>query len=311
MTSTTWHSFDYELKYRLGELTLARQRLRVLRKAFSLREIMAGSTQADRPPLERDHVGYLLADLPATGAAGAIDYEQGLLRYCLKSYQRCYIDMTGGFDAYQNKFSAKTRSNFKRKARKFAEQAGGLEIRRFTQPEQLDEFFSLARPVSAASYQERLLDCGLPDDPVFMEDSAAAAAADRLRAFVLFAQGRAVSYLYCPVQEGVLEYAYLGYAPDYAALSPGTVLQWLALESLFEERRFAAFDFTEGESGHKLMFSTHQVPCSVQLLLCPSASARMSTSTHRAIDSLSASVGRWLDERGLKSRFRSLLRNAA
>ena len=46
------------------------------------------------------------------------------------------------------------------------------------------------------------------------------------------------------VREGIVDYAYLGYDPDYLHLSVGTVLQWLALDSLFAERRFRFFDFT-------------------------------------------------------------------
>ena len=306
-----WHAFDYELKYRLGELTLARQRIPVLRKVFRLPEIMRQAADPPLPPLAEGQRGYLLADVPRAGTAGAIGERSGLLHYCLKSYRRCYIDMAGDFAGYEAKFSAKTRSGLKRKLRKFAEHAGGLDFRRYATPQEIGEFFRLARPVSAASYQERLLDCGLPTEPAYEARAQEAAARDAVRAFVLCAQGVPVSYLYCPVHDGVLEYAYLGYTPDCARLSPGTVLQWLALESLFAEQRFAAFDFTEGESEHKLFFSTHQVDCSVELLLRRSAFGRFSASTHRGVDATSAWAGQTLDRLGLKRRMRQWLRRAA
>lgn len=306
-----WHSVDYELKYRLGELTLAKQRLKVLRKTHDLAAIMVHATDSTLPPLSAGHDGYLLADVPESCLGGSIQRQGEWLRYCLKSYQRCFIDMSGSFDDYQAGFSAKTRSGIKRKLRKFVEHAGALDFRSYRTASEMDEFFALARPVSAASYQERLLDCGLPADPRFIEEARADAGRGSVRAFVLCAHGQAVSYLYCPVNDGVLEYAYLGYTPHTAKLSAGTVLQWLALQSLFEERGFKAFDFTEGESEHKRLFSTGQVTCSVQLLLRPTVYGRISAFVHRGVDAASGWVGARLERHGWKSRIRQWLRTTA
>ena len=40
-------------------------------------------------------------------------------------------------------------------------------------------------------------------------------------------------------------------------MSPGTVLQYLALESIFDEKVNSYFDFGEGEGDHKKMFATN------------------------------------------------------
>lgn len=311
MTKTDWHSFDYELKYRIGEITLGRKRLSVLRRVYSLGEIIDGTSDDQLPPLAETQQGYLLANVPRPSTTGAISHNGDLLQYCLQSYQRCYIDMSGSFEDYQNKFSGKTRSGIKRKIRKFIEHANGLDFRTYTTPDEITEFFALARPVSATTYQERLLDCGLPADPEFITQARKAAENDEIRAFILCASGEPVSYLYCPVVNGTLVYAYLGYTPDIAKLSPGTVLQWLALEGLFAERRFTAFDFTEGESEHKHFFSTHQIPCSTQLLLRPTLGGRFSARAHRSMDAASGWLGTQLERHGLKSRIKKWLRKAA
>jgi CelD/BcsL family acetyltransferase involved in cellulose biosynthesis len=308
-----WHSYDYELMYRLGDLTLGKRRLPVMRKVFKLPELArcdgAIGTVA-LPPLTAPHCGYLLSDIPQGVDVAGADAE-ALMTYQLKAYRRCFIDMRGSFDDYQAKFSAKTRSGIKRKLRKFAEHGGGMTFRRYTRADEIDAFFEAARPVSAQSYQERLLDCGLPSDPAFVAQATHRAAQDALRAFVLFSGDQPVSYLYCPVDDGVLEYAFLGYRADVAKLSAGTVLQWLALESLYAERRFSAFDFTEGESEHKLLFSTSQVPCRVELLLRRSPGVRMSVASHRAVDRASRIAGNLLDDLGLKSRVKTWLRRTA
>lgn len=311
MNTAHWHPFEYELKYRLGEITIGQSRLHLLRKVYSLHDIRSFTSSPELPALPRSLEGYLLANIPQEGVTGAIRRQERFISYCLKAYLRCYIDMSGDFNGYQAKFSSKTRSGINRKVRKFAEHAGALDFRCYKTPDEVKEFFELARPVSADSYQERLLDCGLPTDPPFMEEAIAAAGRDEIRAFLLFSGSRAVSYLYCPIRENVLEYAFLGHVPDFAKLSPGTVLQWLALEQLFAEGRFTAFDFTEGESEHKRFFSTHQIPCSLELLLKPNLSTQLKARIHRGIDSASTVMGEGLDRMGLKIRIKKWLRHKA
>lgn len=311
MNTAQWHPFEYELKYRLGEITLGQSRLNVLRKVYALNDIRTFSGDPELPELAPELDGYLLANIPREGITGAIEPSGAYLTYCLKSYMRCYIDMSGDFETYQGKFSGKTRSGINRKVRKFGEHAGGLDFRCYQTPEEVTEFLGLARRVSASSYQERLLDCGLPTDQAFVDSAIAAAGRNEVRAFLLFSGERAVSYLYCPVREGALEYAFLGYIPEFSKLSPGTVLQWLALEKLFAEQRFTAFDFTEGESEHKRFFSTHQTPCSIQLLLRPAIRTRFTARLHRSVDTASKALGDSLDRLGLKSRIKKWLRQTA
>lgn len=311
MTIAPWHPFEYELKYRLGEITLGESHVNVLRKVYTLNEILSFTGDPELPSLPPGLDGYLLSNIPREGVTGKIESAGGHLSYCLKSYLRCHIDMSGDFNGYQSKFSSKTRSSINRKVRKFGEHAGRLDFRSYQTPGEISEFLALARGVSADSYQERLLDCGLPADERFAESALAAASRDEVRAFLLFSGERAVSYLYCPVVDGVLEYAFLGYVPEFARLSPGTVLQWLALEKLFAEKRFTAFDFTEGESEHKRFFSTHQTPCSIQLLLRPTVQTRLTARLHRSVDSASKALGDGLERLGLKSRIKKWLRQTA
>jgi CelD/BcsL family acetyltransferase involved in cellulose biosynthesis len=92
---------------------------------------------------------------------------------------------------------------------------------------------------------------------------------DQVRAFLLFVDGRAVSYLYAPGDRQTLRYAYLGYDPAFADLSPGTVLQLEAMRMLMDEGRFRWFDFTEGDGQHKRQFATGAIDSVDMLLLRP------------------------------------------
>lgn len=307
---STWHRFPFRLVMRLGEHALGSVALPLLRRVYSLDEIRASAAAPVLPALDAGADGYLLANIPAA-SAGTLDGTGDWLHYCLKSYQRSYIDMGMDFEAYKGKFSSKTRSGIQRKIRKFAEASGGIDLRGYASAEEIATFLDLARPLSAATYQARLLDCGLPGDDGFTARALAAAARGEVRAFLLFAGARPVSYLYCPVAAGTLEYAYLGYAPDHAHLSPGTVLQWLAMERLFAEQRFSAFDFTEGDSEHKRLFGTHQAPCLQLLLLRPTLRNRLLLATHSGLESLSRGVVAMLDRLGLKQRIKRWLRRSA
>jgi CelD/BcsL family acetyltransferase involved in cellulose biosynthesis len=155
---------------------------------------------------------------------------------------------------------------------------------------------------------QRLLDAGLPDSPAFREAAASLAADDKLRAFLLFDGEKPVSYLYCPVEDGIVVYAYLGYDPGYARLSVGTVLQWLALQSLFEERKFRLFDFTEGQSEHKRFFATHERECANVFWLTDTLGNRILVRAHEAMNRFSTWLGGKLDELGLKAKIKRLMR---
>jgi CelD/BcsL family acetyltransferase involved in cellulose biosynthesis len=218
--------------------------------------------------------------------------------------------MRQSFAEYKDKFSSKTRSTLNRKIRKYAEYCGGeISWRVYRTPEEMPEFFQLARAVSRITYQEKLLDAGLPDSEEFQHEMKRLAEQGQARGFILFHQERPVSYLYCPVDDGVLIYAFLGYDPEYMNYSVGTVLQWLALESLFEENEFRFFDFTEGQSEHKKLFATHSVQCANVFFLRSSLRNKFLLHSQKAFDDFSKSVGDMLHHLGIKTVVKKLMRS--
>ena len=253
--------------------------------------------------------GHLVRSCPLDKPLPRLSFFNGYVRYVPTQYRRHYIDLSIGWESYQSQFSSKSRQTLRRKIRKFAEASNGrIDWRCYTRPEDLTEFYALAREVSKVTYQERLLDAGLPDNPKFVERSRQLASMDRLRAYLLFLNAEPVAYLYCPVQDGVLLYEYLGYTPSAASLSPGTVLQWFALESLFVEGRFRVFDFSEGDGSHKAYFgSDHQI-CADLYLLKPRARPIAVALSHATVTAFSDG-GTWVADRlGLKQRVKRMIR---
>lgn len=260
------------------------------------------------PPAGRD--GWLLRSLPAQHLPALRAQLGGWLFAVRQHYPRHYIAMQGGsFDDWWQGFSAKTRSTLSRKARRLGDQfEGGFTVRSYRTPAEVAEFMEIAGDLSRRTYQARLMQAGLPCDEADVAQAVAAAADDKIRAFLLFAGGRAIAYLYLPVERDVLIYAYLGYDPDCADLSPGTVLHVEAMRALYGENRFRAFDFTEGDGAHKAQFGRATIACADILILRPTLRNRLTLAAMQGIDSAAARGKAVLDHLGLRAKVKALIR---
>ncbi|RNJ62468.1 MAG: GNAT family N-acetyltransferase [Porphyrobacter sp. IPPAS B-1204] len=274
--------------------------------AFGLEDVLAGALPP-APPCGKDGVRVLSAP---TGRLDSVTARYpGFIAGGRQDYRRHYIDMGQSFDAYMAQFSGKTRSTLRRKARKLADETpGGYSVTEHRTPAQVEAFLAAALPLSARTYQARLLDAGLPDSPSARRAMLEAAEADRMRAFLLHADGAPVAYLSLPVTGATLVYAHLGYDPDWARLSVGTVLQMDALERLFAEQRYRWFDFTEGDGAHKAMFGTHSAACSSLMLLEPTLANRTLLGAREAFDAGVGSAKALAQRSGALGRIRALLR---
>lgn len=273
--------------------------------AFSLEDVLAGALP---PAPARGRDGLRVLSAPTDRLTAITARYPGFIAGGRQDYRRHYIDMGQSFDAYLAQFSGKTRSTLRRKARKLAGEAGGYTVTEHRTPAEVEAFLAAALPLSAKTYQARLLDSGLPDSPAARRAMLEAAEADRMRAFLLHAGGAPVAYLSLPVAGATLVYAHLGYDPAFAHLSVGTVLQMDALERLFAERRYRWFDFTEGDGAHKAMFGTHSAACSSLMLLEPSLANRTLLGARDVFDAGVVSARTLAERSGALGRIRALLR---
>ena len=273
--------------------------------AFTLEDVLAG-TLPPAPPPGPDGLRVLSAPTAQLGTISA--RFPGFLAGGRQDYRRHYIAMSGSFESYLAGFSGKTRATLRRKARRLAEAPGGYRVTAHRTPAEVEAFLAAALPLSARTYQARLLDAGLPDTPAARRAMLEDAEAGRMRAFLLHAGGQPVAYLSLPVVGETLVYAHLGYDPDWALLSPGTVLQMEALEQLFAEARFRWFDFTEGEGAHKAMFGTHWADCTSLIMLEPTLANRILLGARGAFDAGVSGAKSLAVRSGALGRIRALLR---
>lgn len=259
--------------------------------------------------LPADVDGLMIPSQPVEGTAPFRLRRHGAhLLYVPRRYHRHWVVTEGPHDAYVAGFSGKTRSTLRRKVRKFLGEAGDDAFHVYRTPAEMDTFHELARTVSALTYQERLMDAGLPDDDSFRAQMRKRASRGAARGYILMHQGRPVAYTYCPIDDGVALYAYTGFDPGLRSLSPGTVLQWLLLEDLFATPDVRMFDFTQGDSPHKELFSTHKQECADLYVLRPSLRIWSGITAQTGVENTVEAIGALLETVGLKTRLRRLLR---
>lgn len=305
-----WQRASVPLKFQIGDIILGRATLSLFRRSARLDERPLDFGDTPEPPRQFDDAdGYVVWSHPIATKLPILRVHHNAILYTPRQYRRFFVDLSGGFEGYMTTLSRKTRSGLRRKLRKFAQASGGeIAWRQYRTPEQIETFFSEAKKLSARTYQERLLGVGLPNDQDFIASALALSREDRVRGYLLFLNAEPISYLFCPISQQVVSYDHLGYDPAYASLSPGTVLQILALEALFDEQQFNTFDFTEGEGQHKEIFSTGSCLCGDVFMVRLRAGPMSVVMLHHAMSRASTATGAILDQMGIRSRLRRLVR---
>lgn len=231
------------------------------------------------------------------------------IRYAPRQYPNVYVSFDGSFDDYLRAFSCKSRATLRRKVRRLARVSGGvIEWREFRAPAEMAEFQQAAREVADKTYQERLFHGGLPGTPEFREEMKSLAGRDNVRAYLLYLNHRAIAYLYFPAENGVLLFSFLGHDPEYNEFSPGTVLLYLALQSLFQERRFRLLNFGQSGMQHKQQFSRGEVYCADIYFLRRNLRNMLLVTSHALTDAVGRGAGGVLAKLRVKRTFKRLLR---
>ena len=296
------------LNFRIGARTLMAVQRDMVRVPLSLDEAREGRLPV-LPPLPRDAHGYVVTSLPEDRLEAMVYASGRMIGFVRQKYTRYYADLTGGFDAYLASLSSNARQGVKRKAKKIAQESGGdLDIRAYRTPAELEAFHDIARRIALRTYQEKLMGEGLPASPEFIQGMLTAAAADNVRAWLLFIAGEPAAYLYCPAHGETLVYEYVGHDPAFNDLSPGAVLQIEAFRDLFDEGKFARFDFTEGDGQHKRQYATGGVPGVDLLLLRPSLTNRVTTAALGGFNKTVAGGKALVDMVGLEKLSKKLRR---
>lgn len=299
-------------KYQLGEWVLAdwRPALLTLQPDGDAGEHWPALATLDAQALPADVVGFQVRRTAVQRFPRGLSRQGDWLCYSPRQERLYVVDITGSFDDYLQRRSAKSRQNLKRSVKRFLEgNADALQV--VTAPEDMLAFHREAVAISRQTYQTQLLGAGLPDNPAFVQSMQDKAARGEARGYLLRDQGQAVAFAWCAARGSTLVYEVIGYRPEQAERSPGTVLLYLILEELFALGRYPVLDFGPGHAFYKEAFATRHTDFADAYLLRAGWGHRWRLWLHRRVDGFSEAVGAWLERHGWKRRIRQAMRAAA
>lgn len=254
--------------------------------------------------------GILIRALPHERYPPGVRKLKDAVQYVPRHETTYLVTIQGEFETYLSRhFSAKSRQNLKRSVRKFKAKNHDMPVLEiFTEPDQMQNFLEQASAISEKTYQTRLLDVGLQNTPQRQRHLSETAKAGNARAYVLKLNGQAIAFAWCRRSQEKLVYDIIGYLPEYAHDSPGTVLLFLILEDLFATKAYPALDFSTGRALYKEMFSTDCETLADAYLFRGTVKHYLFAQWHYHMMEFSIFVSQTLDRLGLKSAIKNLFR---
>jgi hypothetical protein len=192
-------------------------------------------------------------------------WDSGYIRYVPLRTRRYFLEFTSSFSGYLKKFSRKKRKDLRRSIRKYNKLCGHQKpFKEFRQPNEMDEFHSLALEVAQKAYQDRLFAGGLAKKDgfdQFLREITELSENARPLGYVLFRNNTPIAYMFCIVLNKAVHAISMGYDPEYRKLGPGTLLTYYIVEDLFKDMDYEFFDFGVGDYEFKKLFSTVNYFC--------------------------------------------------
>jgi hypothetical protein len=309
----TWKPGKIALKFRLGEFilfqcaipaTVCQENFLVIPPALSL--------QAPQQELEQNGLdAAFVPSCPLCGSLPRYSRAGAFIRYLKAAYRHHYIQIGASFDGYLATLNPRTRATILRKVRKFESIYGSEKsFGKYATPEEIAEFWPLARQVSAKTYQERMLGQGLPDDLEFRMAIDTLARAGRVRGYLLLADCQPVSYVFGPIiDHRIFLYDYVGYDSAFAGLSPGIVLQYYIIRSIFQEECLEVYDLCVGDGEHKRIFANAYKECADIIYLKAEAKHQALVAAHFVLQRLSRLIVTMIDRLHGKAAVKKMIRS--
>lgn len=216
------------------------------------------SRRADCVRFDSIEVGSPLWDVLSTSGAcpGVSVFYPG------KPQPHWTIDFPEKADDYWQKFSSKTRSTFRRKAKKLEH-----TIVCFSTPDAVAPFLEQSHAVSRSTWQSKRLGLRIRNSPDELRYWTALARLGTMRCYVLAQNDKPLAFVVGVQWQGVFHYEELGYDPAFADFSPGTVLLFRLLEDLIARDTPRRVDFGFGDADYKQIFGTRQTQSGPVLLV--------------------------------------------
>jgi hypothetical protein len=218
------------------------------------------------------------------------------------------LRVEGTFQQYMGKFSSKHRNTINRKIKKLRDGAlGEMSLVRYESPADVPVFLEQAIEISRKTYQWTQYGRGLSAVDRVRRRLMYAAERGWMRSYLLFCGGQARAFILGYQYGGRFLLDEIGFDPESAKYSVGTVLQMLTVEDLFLHNRPHVFDLQD-YGAYKEVLSTDSYLEGKLFLFRPSAYARFLRMGHRGSALIDKSVSSALDCFNLRTRLRQKAR---
>jgi hypothetical protein len=310
---------DWPMAWHLGAWRLAQLPLTRLRLLGSALNLPDDDDAYDLlfSELAKRNEGYdtvFLEDVPVDSYLWGYVHRSHLIRRSFLSYEpdaptfRPLLRFAGSFDDYMGKFSSKHRKNLLREIKKLRDGAlGEMRLVRFESPREVSSFLEKAFALSRKTYQWALYRRGLSAMELISARATFAAQRGWFRSYLLVCGGRSCAFVLGFQYRGRYLLHEIGFDPELAKHSVGTVLLLLVVQDLFLNNQPRILDF-ESYGKYKEMLSTEGHLQGKLYLFRRRAYSRFLRSGHRSCQVANACASYLIDRFNLRSKLRQRLR---
>jgi hypothetical protein len=225
-------------------------------------------------------------------------------------FEHQFISMPETFEEYVQGLGSRSRQSVQYSARRLdREMNGQVVIRKFESVDSVSAFLKDTAAVSSKTYQTNLLGLGIHEDNETLAQLTFAAERGWFRSYILYCNDKPTAFMLGHQYGGCYYYDDVGYDPDFAKWSVGTVLQLKVIEELYSaQNRPRFFDFSTGYGSHKGRFGNLSRR-EVNLLVLPKTAKNIALrATYLASVSASTGAVRLLTRIGAKDRLKKMIR---
>lgn len=227
------------------------------------------------------------------------------------SYEHQYIAFPATFQEYIQGLGSRSKQSVQYSVRRLEkDMSGRVAVVRFDTPDHAGRFITDAAAISRKTYQANLLGLGIHADAESLARLQHTAEQGWLRSYILYCNDVPAAFILGFQYGGCYYYDDVGYDPEYAKWSVGTVLQIKAIEEIFgSPDRPSHFDFSTGVGQHKRRFGNMERLELNMLVFRRTLRNRIVASAFSSTEYLSALITRALDRLGVKDRLKKFIRS--
>lgn len=220
-----------------------------------------------------------------------------------------FIELPATYADYMKQLGSRSRQSVQYSERKLErDMEGKVRAVCFEDSGTLDRFLADAEAVSRKTYQWNVLGLGLRSSE-FEQRLRFAAGRGSLRSYILYCRDVPAAFMLGYQYGDCYYYTDVGYDPEYANWSVGSVLQLKVLQDLYaRDNRPSLFDFSTGYGSHKGRFGNLARREANVLLLPNTVANRLLASAFLATERVSSAAVSFVDWLGLKARLKKAIR---